>query len=699
MPVNNPIGGPPLPSRLSASEADSVSADRSAPQPVDEQAAAPHSPVPSRPMVRGQHSLQELQLRHAMSGSQGPRGNHAEGVDPGVACGRGLPRRSELVVGPPLSLQAREEFLAHSAADRLRFREGPTAEAFNHRPGDGIETSGSVQSSDTFSMSSSELSDFAADAFDDSYADSDASCSSLSDFGMGLSREELLASWDSWAHSAPTTEGRAEAVRRLIVCLDSDASELDLMCLSLTGLPEHLPSSITSVHLAHNELTALPENLPESLEYLCVSGNCLTSLPDHLPDGLRVLDVAENLIDHLPATLPASLKELDVSHNRLAQLPETLPDGLEELCAYGNLLLALPENLPQGLESLRADGNQLTTLPENIMYRLGAGCVIRLDYNPLAQRVLNRLRELTSAPDYCGPSFSFSMDDASGRPPARALHEAVASWPGVEPQTVRAGDFSQFLDYLKDTVNFRNPAFQLSVAEWLTHLQERPDLRRDTFLISQDASTRCEDRVSLTFNAMRQARLASDVQLGDYDHRLPELIGVGRGMFRMDQLELIARAKVKTLNFVDEIEVYLAYQVKLREPLALPIDTPDMRYFDVAYVTSDDLSRAQERVLSAEREGFANYLSSDWQPWQSVLQRLDPEGHERAREELVEAMEDKFPSRLQARLQQMGLQGDPDAERGMGAHIKTEIAHEVRGRRSHDFLQNRGLLALLNPNG
>ncbi|EIS95537.1 E3 ubiquitin-ligase sspH2 domain protein, partial [Yersinia pestis PY-88] len=85
-----------------------------------------------------------------------------------------------------------------------------------------------------------------------------------------------------------------------------------------------------------------------------------------------------------------------------------------------------------------------------------------------------------------------------------------------------------------------------------------------------------------------------EVEKGKYDEKLPELIARGREMFRLEQLENIAREKVKTLktlnvHSVDDIEVYLAYQVKLRGSLELSSVNKEMRFFGVSDVTTDDL--------------------------------------------------------------------------------------------------------------
>ncbi|MGN8544616.1 NEL-type E3 ubiquitin ligase domain-containing protein [Bradyrhizobium sp. 13971] len=72
----------------------------------------------------------------------------------------------------------------------------------------------------------------------------------------------------------------------------------------------------------------------------------------------------------------------------------------------------------------------------------------------------------------------------------------------------------------------------------------------------------------------------------------------------------IARQKVNSLRFVDEIEVYLAYQVKLRDRLDLQLIAPDMRFYEVSYVTEHDLTAAETQVRNQEEAGFADYLAN-----------------------------------------------------------------------------------------
>lgn len=92
--------------------------------------------------------------------------------------------------------------------------------------------------------------------------------------------------------------------------------------------------------------------------------------------------------------MPSGLKELIVSGNRLTSLP-VLPSELKELMVSGNRLTNLPM-LPSGLLSLSVYRNQLTRLPESLIH-LSSETTVNLEGNPLSERTLQALREITSA--------------------------------------------------------------------------------------------------------------------------------------------------------------------------------------------------------------------------------------------------------------------------------------------------------------
>ncbi|EDU8126137.1 type III secretion system effector E3 ubiquitin transferase SspH2, partial [Salmonella enterica subsp. houtenae] len=369
----------------------------------------------------------------------------------------------------------------------------------------------------------------------------------------------------------------------------------------LASLPA-LPSELGKLWAYNNRLTRLPA-LPPGLQELSVSDNQLTSLPA-LPSELCKLWAYNNRLTSLPA-LPSGLKELIVSGNRLTSLP-ALPSELEELMVSGNRLTRLPV-LPSGLRSLSVFGNRLTRLPESIT-GLSSEATVNLEGNPLSERTLQALQNITSAPGYSGPRIRFDMAGASAPREVRALHLAVADWltPAREGEPAPAGRwhmfgqednaaaFSLFLDRLSETENFiKDAGFKAQISSWLAHLAEDEELRANTFALATEATSSCEDRITFFLHQMKNVQLVHNAEKGEYDNNLAALVATGREMFRLGKLEQIAREKVRTLALVDELEVWLAYQNKLKKSLGLTSVTAEMRFFDVSGVTVTDLQAAE----------------------------------------------------------------------------------------------------------
>ncbi|CNJ58862.1 putative antigenic leucine-rich repeat protein [Yersinia pseudotuberculosis] len=565
-----------------------------------------------------------------------------------------------------------------------------------------------------------------------------------------LTQADYHAIWEKWENDPKTVAGeqRGQAVARMKECLENNADYLDLYSLGLTSLPDTLPAcnelnimgnkltelpatlpdNLQKLNASFNQLRTLPNTLPASLLSLNVYINELERLPEPLPEGLKTLDVGNNESLQLPnrfppnleslgivscgltelPTLPNSLKRLDADSNQLTQLPETLPTSLSLLMVLGNRLTALPENLPGSLRCISAEYNQLSQLPD--LARLPQNCEILLEGNPLSTSTLQVLQHLRTNPYYQGPRINCSELD--NLPPA-SLSNIVATWLPPEQQNRLAGDwanieteansaaFSVFLHRLATTQNANNiPEFKQQIAAWLLQLADSPTLREQTFLIAQEASATCEDRITLTHNDMQKAVMLHEVEKGKYDEKLPELMARGREMFRLEQLENIAREKVKILktlnvNSVDDIEVYLAYQVKLLNSLQLSSVNKEMRFFGVSHVTADDLLSAETRVKTAENQDFSRWLSQ-WSPWKSVVQRIEPERYAAAVEKQYHALENIYPDKLAAELAANGMTGDVDANRIVGKRINDEIMGKIDIALTHEVLSAKNALSLLD---
>ncbi|WP_139771397.1 NEL-type E3 ubiquitin ligase domain-containing protein, partial [Salmonella enterica] len=468
---------------------------------------------------------------------------------------------------------------------------------------------------------------------------------------------EYDAVWLAWRRAAPAEEsrGRAEAVKRMRACLKKGNSVLYVGRVGLTTLPDLLPPNITTLFIPGNTLTRLPA----------------------LPPGLRELSVSYNQLTRLPQ-LPPGLCKLSVFNNQLTSLP-ALPSGLQILWAYRNRLTRLPA-LPPGLRELSVYRNQLTRLPESIT-GLSSEATVNLEGNPLSERTLQALRDITSAPGYSGPRIRFDMAGASAPREVRALHLAVADWlmPAREGEPAladrwhvfgqedNAAAFSLFLDRLSETENFiKDAGFKAQISSWLVQLAEDDALRANTFALATEATSSCEDRITFFLHQMKNVQLVHNAEKGEYDNNLAVLVATGREMFRLGKLEQIAREKVRTLALVDELEVWLAYQNKLRKPLGLTSVTAEMRFFGVSGVTASDLRSAELQVKAAEKSEFREWILQ-WGPLHSVLERKAPERVNALREKQMSDYEETYRMLSDTELRPFGLVGNTDAERTIGA--------------------------------
>ncbi|EKF1252886.1 SPI-2 type III secretion system effector E3 ubiquitin transferase SspH2 [Salmonella enterica] len=456
--------------------------------------------------------------------------------------------------------------------------------------------------------------------------------------------------------------------------LPSGLCKLWIFGNQLTSLPV-LPPGLQELSVSDNQLASLPA-LPSELCKLWAYNNQLTSLPT-LPSGLQELSVSDNQLASLP-TLPSELYKLWAYNNRLTSLP-VLPSELKELMVSGNRLTSLPM-LPSGLLSLSVYRNQLTRLPESLIH-LSSETTVNLEGNPLSERTLQALREITSAPGYSGPIIQFDMAGASAPRETRALHLAAADWlvPAREGEPApadrwhmfgqedNADAFSLFLDRLSETENFiKDAGFKAQISSWLAQLAEDEALRANTFAMATEATSSCEDRVTFFLHQMKNVQLVHNAEKGQYDNDLAALVATGREMFRLGKLEQIAREKVRTLALVDEIEVWLAYQNKLKKSLGLTSVTSEMRFFDVSGVTVTDLQDAELQVKAAEKSEFREWILQ-WGPLHRVLERKAPERVNALREKQISDYEETYRMLSDTELRPSGLVGNTDAERTIGA--------------------------------
>lgn len=359
-----------------------------------------------------------------------------------------------------------------------------------------------------------------------------------------------------------------------------------------------------------------------NLVELDLSGNQLATIPSGVArlGQLRQLRLASNRIvldqaaDDLLARL-STLQVLDLDSNPLGR-PPLLParSSLRDVRLRSTGLEDMPQNLPlRGTVDLRE--NNIRQLRQDLARLRDQLEVVVLHDNPLDQASESLLDQAAGG----------SLTDAHRLPSAkhRRLDDSVRdAWIGSAGDDIRsqrqrlwrtlqdeAGSQGLFL-FLADlsgSEDFSEAPERFRARVWriLEQCEQHELLRERVFLEAAGPRT-CEDRLLLVLEQMEISILAEratcDLPVSQTESALLRL---GRGLFRLDELDRIATRHVESMRLrgsalVDEVEIRLFYRLKMAHSLELPIEPGTMNYESFANVTTSDLLRARREILAAE---------------------------------------------------------------------------------------------------
>uniref|UniRef100_UPI0039EFE055 NEL-type E3 ubiquitin ligase domain-containing protein n=1 Tax=Bordetella sputigena TaxID=1416810 RepID=UPI0039EFE055 len=501
---------------------------------------------------------------------------------------------------------------------------------------------------------------------------------------------------------------------------------------TLTRIPADLPHALTHLSLTDNALATWPPALPAGLRVLKLCGNHLRLLPDNLPRGLETLELSQNLfwrirdnalpprlktlglsdnpnLDLLPA-LPETLTTLHVDATALTALPENLPRGLRQLYANELGLTRLPDDLPRGMTVLAIGHNRLTHLPATITEL--TRCDIYLEENPIDPANLPALPAGQHGPIFHIPSAAPEPRAEASRTVAQAVrhwlagsHEdAAARWEilgeRLENSTAHrsgAAQFRQLLDKLRRTPLHGGGDSHAHICEWLEELvkPEREALLNSTLAMCDGATERCEDRVMLSWNELRKSWVEDDIRLGRYDGRTADALAAMLQLFREQKLQEIAHRKIAIQTAAgedpDDVEVYLAYIVGLRERLKLSKAPAEMVFSNLSGVTDADLAQALDEVRKAEDRDFYKNLVVD-DTWSTLIKRALPERYARAEARKNEQAGTPLREKIRAALRAAGLNpNDEDAYGNIAPGIWRDMLFDILEPLTRDYLLSAGV--------
>ena len=206
----------------------------------------------------------------------------------------------------------------------------------------------------------------------------------------------------------------------------------------------------------------------------------------------------------------------------------------------------------------------------------------------------------------------------------------ATAWHAIKDEP-HANEFRDFLAHLHETADYRHPQLRPDyirrITQLLTAIQTSPELRQQSFLLVEDATSSCGDRVGLTLNNLDMARIEHEAEHGQ--HSAQDLINIRTSQFRIQILGEWAQQKIVALrpilgNRLDELEVIHGAVTLLAEELKLIGVSRTMLYGSYAHFTDDD--KRTVRALITQREGRGEYVKfiAEWQPWQKQLRRIRP---------------------------------------------------------------------------
>ncbi|USE37114.1 NEL-type E3 ubiquitin ligase domain-containing protein [Endozoicomonas sp. SCSIO W0465] len=442
---------------------------------------------------------------------------------------------------------------------------------------------------------------------------------------------------------------------------------LDLSgCTCLTTLPDNL-SVGGGLNLSDcTSLTELPDNLCVGGDIHLTGCTSLTTLPDWIT---KIGRTSQGLIRHVfldrctsLTTLPNNFFVgvfLDLSGcTCLTALPEnfsvrgslflndciyltTLPDNL---FVGGDLLLkrctgltCLPDNLFVAGNIHLTGCTSLTTLPDWItrIGRTSQGLIrhVFLDNTGLSDTLIDRLR--TTRPP--GIQFHFSRNAGQPEQQFSSMEQGFAFWrklasshlemPELDLCHDQTTELVSFLSRLTSTADYQNrvtrPVLAQRVMALMSLLTVNERVREDALRHINQALSSCDDRIILALDDLETLQLRHSAEKLALENRDPqELRALGLKMMHLDEVKRIARDHMKSLSWVDEVEVVLAFQIGVRQQkLDLPGSTQHMLFRGCAYVSDQDIANAVQQVNTHCSGAKLEAYLLQWAPWQK-FQRL-----------------------------------------------------------------------------
>ena len=320
-------------------------------------------------------------------------------------------------------------------------------------------------------------------------------------------------------------------------------------------------------------------------------------------------------------------------------------------------LTALPENLSVG-GSLYLNGcTGLTALP-NWITTMGLTSQdsirhVYLENSGLSDALIDRMRTIRT------PNMQFHFSRSAGQPEQQFsnLEQGFAFWrrlassdseiPELDLRHDQADDLVCYLGRLTGTADYQNqtsrPVLAQRVMAVMSLLAGNDRVRETALRHIHDALSSCDDRIILALDDLETLQLLTSAETLAFENRDPrELKALGLQMMRLDAVKRFARDHMKTLSWVDAIEVELAFQIGVRQQLDLPGSTQHMIFRGCANVSDQDIANAVQHVNTHCSETQLEVYLAQWAPWQKFQRLLAAPSFDQLASTTVASIDDCF---------------------------------------------------------
>ncbi|CAM0116861.1 NEL-type E3 ubiquitin ligase domain-containing protein [Rhabdochlamydiaceae symbiont of Dictyostelium giganteum] len=362
----------------------------------------------------------------------------------------------------------------------------------------------------------------------------------------------------------------------------------------------------------------------------------------HLPEDLEVRGDCKLSCCPALTSIPKGLKvkgHLNLSDCQgLTHLPEDLEVGGDLDLSYCSALTTLPHSLQLGGHLDLCECSDLTSLPNWITHlgrrSNGNTRIIDLRGCALSPAVISRLQHDINHLE--GMQFYLSEETEDEYiTQFDNLFEAAQFWQEIiqedMPKMAQVCDqlhqnltqgqdhqnLLKFLTRLTGTADYSNIATRKDLARRVLNMLQL--MTEDellcchmTFLIHQGLSS-CDDRILATLSDMDLYQQLRAIQHESVTSE--EVRSLGKGFFLLEELNKKIKDSITKLRFVDEVEVYMAFHIRLQNMLNLPVHTKNMLFRRCVAISDEEIDRVGNSLLQEITESSFEAFLEKWAPW------------------------------------------------------------------------------------